>query len=89
MAADARHIVRRLAADAIKIEFKDLPKKALQKDMFEAMGFDLGAFHGSNDADARAIRKDLGRRRGRWLQKAADRAIKSVHEDFREWKRGK
>jgi len=86
---DGRFIVRRLAADAIKIEFEALPKRALQKGMFEAMGFDLGAFHGSNDADAKAIIRDLGRRPGRWLQKACDRAIKSVRADYREWRRGK
>jgi hypothetical protein len=83
--ADKRYIVRRLAADAIKIEFEELPRKALQTGMFEAMGFDLGAFHGSNEADAKTIIKDLDRRRGRWLQKACDRAVKSVRADFREW----
>jgi uncharacterized protein (DUF2252 family) len=86
--ADTRYIVRRLAADAIKIEFEELPKKALQKGMFEAMGFDLGSFHGGNETDAKAIIKDLGRRRGRWLQKATDRAVAATREDFKEWRRG-
>lgn len=86
--ADDRFIVRRLAADAIKIEFADLPKRALQKDLFDAMGFDLGSFHGSNAEDAKRIAKDLDQRRLRWLTKAADRAEKAVRADYREWVRG-
>jgi hypothetical protein len=86
--ANDRLIVRRLAADAIKIEFGDLPKKALQKDLFEAMGFDLGAFHGSDRDDAKAIAKDLKKRKASWLHTAADRAEDAVRADFKEWKGG-
>ena len=85
---DKHFIVRRLAADARKIELTDLPKMALQKKMFNAMGFDLGAFHGSNDEDAKAICKDLDHRRPGWLHAAADRAEVAVQSDFKEWKRG-
>jgi Uncharacterized protein conserved in bacteria (DUF2252) len=86
--ANEQLIVRRLAADAIKIELDDLPKKALQKDLFEAMGFDLGAFHGSDRDDARAIAKDLRKRKASWLHSAADHAEDAVRADFKEWKRG-
>jgi hypothetical protein len=82
---DRRLVVRRLAADAIKIEFEELPRKALQKDLFDAMGFDLGSFHGSRRKDAKAIINDLSQRRGVWLHDAADKAEAAVKADFREW----
>jgi hypothetical protein len=56
--------------------------------MYEAMGFDLGSFHGSNRDDAKAILRDLDRRTGRWLHKAADRAVEATRTDFKEWRRG-
>jgi hypothetical protein len=84
--AGKRLIVRRIAADAIKIELDSMPRKALQRGLFEAMGFDLGSFHGSKRDDAKAIAKDLSRRPDGWLHDAADRAEKAVRADFREWK---
>lgn len=88
LSADDRFIVRRLAADSIKIEFADLPKRALQRDLYEAMGFDLGTFHASHADDARKIAKHLDRRGGRWLTKAADIAVAATRADYKEWRRG-
>jgi hypothetical protein len=51
------------------------------------MGFDLGSFHGSTRKDAKAIIKDLSRRRGAWLHNAADKAEAAVTADFKEWKK--
>jgi Uncharacterized protein conserved in bacteria (DUF2252) len=80
-------VVRRLAADAIKIEFKVLPKKALQADLFDAMGFELGACHGGSRKGVASVRTDLDHRRGDWLHDAANRAEAAVRADLKEWKR--
>lgn len=82
--ADGRFVFRRLAADADKIEIKDLSKDALQGDLFEAMGFDLGSFHGGDRVRARAIARHLPRR-DTWLHHAAAEAEANVHEDFAAW----
>lgn len=82
--ADGEFVFRRLAADADKIGVENLDKEALQANLFGAMGFDLGAFHGSNRADAGAILKDL-RRRGAWLHHAAEEAEEQVFADYEQW----
>jgi uncharacterized protein (DUF2252 family) len=82
--ADGRYVFRRLAADADKIEIKDLDEDALQADLFGAMGYDLGSFHGGDRVRARAILNDL-RRRGSWLHHAADQAEAKVRKDFAAW----
>jgi hypothetical protein len=86
--ATRRFIVRRVAADTRKIELNELPKKALQEGLFEAMGFDLGSFHGSKRDAAKAIHNNLSKRHPGWLHAAADRAEAAVQADFKEWKRG-
>ena len=86
--ADGHFVFRRLAADADKIEVENLDEEALQANLFGAMGFDLGAFHGSDRDDAKAIAKDLKKRKASWLHAAADRAEDAVRADFKDWKRG-
>lgn len=83
--ADGHFVFRRLAADADKISVENLDKEALQANLFGAMGFELGAFHGGSKSDARAIAKDLQHRRGAWLHHAADGAEEQVLKDFGEW----
>lgn len=84
--ADGHFVFRRLAADANKIELKDLDEEALEANLFETMGFDLGSFHGGNPTDARAIMKDLPRR-GIWLHHAAEQAEEQVLRDHEEWEK--
>jgi hypothetical protein len=83
--ADGHFVIRRLAADTNKINVEDLAPHALQADLFEAMGSDLGAFHASNQDDVHAIKKDLNRRDNDWLDDAADAAEEQVLADFAEW----
>jgi len=84
--ADGDFVFRRLAADADKIGVDQLDKAALQANLFGAMGFDLGAFHGSDRKDARAIERDLRRRKDvGWLHHAADAAEELVKADYRAW----
>jgi hypothetical protein len=84
--ADGEFVFRRLAADADKIGVEQLDKAALQANLFGAMGFDLGAYHGSDRKDARAIERDLRRRKGAgWLHHAADTAEEQVKADYEAW----
>lgn len=85
--ADGKFVFRRIAADADKIELKNLDRDALQTNLFGAMGFDLGVFHAGSRAAAAAIKDDLSRRRDGWLHEAADHAEEQVVKDFGEWRK--
>ena len=89
LAADGNFVIRRLAADADKIGVDQLDPAALQSNLFGAMGFDLGAFHGGKRADAHSIEKDLSRLHSsddEWLHHAAGTAQKQVEKDYDDFK---
>lgn len=85
LAVHGRFIIRRIAADARKVDVEDLagePTRAL----LEAMGLDLGAAHADDSAGAAAIRADLDTRPDDWLHKAAKDAAAAVEADHAAWK---
>src|SRR5262249_56924143 len=76
-------VVRRLSPNARKIEVKDEPTVLLNPAMLAAMGHELANVH-LGTGDARAIRKDLDRRRHKWLAEAAEKAANAVAAGFGE-----
>jgi hypothetical protein len=82
-----KFIFRRIAGDAEKIELGDDAGAAIHHRLLQAMGFDLASIHAASPRNARAIRKDLDKRRRGWLNEAAATAASEVRRDFREWKK--
>lgn len=86
VAPDARFVLRRIAADARKVELgKDAGRK-LKRELLTAMGFDIGSIHAADRLSA-AVADDCDRRATGWLGEAATRAAGRVKDDWRGWKR--
>jgi hypothetical protein len=82
-----KFIIRRVAADARKIELGDNAGTILHLRLLWAMGFDLASIHAATPQSVRKIKADLSKRPSGWLNAAAETATTEVRRDFREWKR--
>ena len=82
------YVLRRVAADARKVELGDSAGAALSAKLLKAMGLDIGSIHAATDGAAARIRKDLDKRPADWLHAAAKVAAAAVEKDYAEWTRG-
>lgn len=80
-----RWLVRRLAPDCSRIELTDLPKKTNEERLLEAMGYETANVHIGSKAALKAVRRDISRRRDRWLHAAVKRMTDCVLEDYGVW----
>ena len=80
-------IVRRLAPDCSRIELVDLPRARAERKLLRAMGWECANMHARDPARA-AVLADLSRRKGRWLEQAAETMAEATDADWRRWKRG-
>ena len=80
----AGYVLRRIAADARKVELTDVSGQGLSEELLAAMGSELGAIHAARHRTS--ILKDLHKRDARWLDRAAVAAEKTVRQDFTDFK---
>jgi hypothetical protein len=79
-------LCRRIAADSRKVNLKDDDDlMELHINLFNAMGFDLGAIHAA-DHRAEAVKLHLDGLTDGWLYAAAETAAADVECDFETWK---
>jgi hypothetical protein len=81
-----RWIVRRLAPDCSRIELASLPAKHDAVRLLHAMGFETANVH-LGSVKARVILADLAKRPPGWLHEAALAMVRSVREDWNEWRK--
>ncbi len=67
-----RYVIRRLAPNSRKLTLDEVGSAMLRR-LIAAMGAELAAVHAETGKLARTIRRDLGRRKGNWLEQAAIR----------------
>ena len=80
-------IVRRLAPDCSRIELASLPKERDEDRLLAAMGWETANLHlGSASAVAR-VRRDLSKRKAKWLHAAAKAMCAAVLRDWKEWRK--
>jgi len=80
-------IVRRLAPDCCHIEIQSLPVERDEERLAYYMGWETANIHlGSRNAIPE-VRRDLARRKGRWLHKAAKAMSKVTLDDWKLWHR--
>ncbi len=81
-------IVRHLAPDAIKINFKSLSEQKQEQVLLYSMGCELANIHLGSGSDAiKKVLKDLQERgSAKWLKQAAEEMTKAMQEDFNNWK---
>jgi hypothetical protein len=77
-------IVRRLAPDCTKIDIAAFPREKDESRLLRAMGWETANLHlGTRRAED--ILRDLSRRRGNWLHKAAAKMVVATRKDWEEW----
>ena len=79
-------VVRRLSPNARKIEVKEHGSDLGDSRMLRAMGYELANVHLGSGDEVSAIRSDLKKRGGRWLEKATASAVKFVTNDYEEYR---
>jgi len=81
-------VVRRLAPDCSHIEIGTLPKERDEEKLLYFMGWETANIHFGSPRAIPAVRRDLARRKGRWLHQAAKDMMKATLADWDVW-RGK
>jgi hypothetical protein len=80
-------IVRRLAPDCSHIELQSLPEERDEEKLAYYMGWETANIHFGSPQAIRSVKRDLARRKGRWLHKAAKAMLKVTLDDWKLWRR--
>jgi hypothetical protein len=83
-----RWMVRRLAPDCSRIELASLPRERDEAKLLYSMGWETANMHFGSPSAIAALKRDLAKRRGRWLHKAAKAMLVATLEDWSKWRRG-
>jgi len=79
-------IVRRLAPDCCHIELGTLPEERDEERMLYHVGWENANIHLGSPKAVAGLKKDLARRKGRWLHKAAKAMQEATLNDWRVWR---
>ncbi len=83
----ARHwLVRGLAPDCSHIEISTLPEERDEERLLYYMGWETANIHLGSEKAISAVKRDLARRKNRWLHKAAKTMLKVTLDDWRYWR---
>jgi hypothetical protein len=82
-------LLRRLAPDCSRIEISSLPAKRDEQRLLYAMGWETANVHLGSRQSIADVKRDLRRRPGNWLHRAAKEMVRAVEGDWREWKRSR
>jgi hypothetical protein len=80
-------LVRRLAPDCSRIEISTLPLEHDESRLLYCMGWETANIHLGSEHAIPAIKRDLARRKNRWLHKAAKVMLKTTLNDWKHWRR--
>jgi hypothetical protein len=81
-------LVRRLAPDCSRIEMVSLPAERDEARLLYCMGWETANMHFASRSAIPQVKRDLGKRRGRWLQKSAKAMMKATMGDWEDWRKG-
>jgi len=80
-------VVRRLGPDCCHVELGALPEERDEQRLLYAMGWDAANLHLGSSAQLPALKKDLARRKGRWLRNAAKAMAEATRNDWKLWRK--
>ena len=87
VAVHGKWLIRRLAPDCSRIELASLPRGRDENRLLWMMGWETANMHLGTPRQRRAILAHLGRAKGSWLLKAAERMGAAVDRDWRKWRK--
>jgi len=79
-------VMRRLAPYCSRIELSQLPRSRDEEELLLAMGRELANAHLGSSRAVAAVRRDLRRRKSKWLRQAVEAMAKATRDDWREWR---
>jgi hypothetical protein len=85
---NGRWLVRRLAPDCSRIELASLPAERDEARLLYAMGWETANMHLGTPQAIKEVRRDLAKRKERWLHKGAKAMCKVTLKDWDAWRRG-
>jgi Uncharacterized protein conserved in bacteria (DUF2252) len=80
-------VVRRLAPDCSHIEMQTLPEDREEERLLYYMGWETANIHFGSPKAIPAVKRDLAKRKGRWLHRAAKPMLKATLDDWGVWHR--
>lgn len=83
-----RWLVRRMAPDCSRIELASLPAERDEARLLYAMGWETANMHLGTPQAIKHVKRDLAKRKNRWLHKGAKAMCKVTLKDWEDWRRG-
>jgi hypothetical protein len=80
-------IVRRLGPDCCHIVMETLPEERDEEKLLYYMGWETANIHLGSERAIPGLKRDLARRKERWLHKPAKAMLKATLEDWKDWRR--
>lgn len=80
-------MARRLAPDCSHIEIDTLPEARDEERLLYCMGWETANIHLGSEKAVPALKRDLHRRKNRWIHKAAKAMLKVTLADWKDWRR--
>jgi hypothetical protein len=84
----SRWLVRRLAPDCSRIELAALAAERDEARLLYSMGWETANMHFGSPQTIPKIKRDLAKKKGRWLHKTAKAMYKVTLEDWEDWRKG-
>ena len=84
----SRWVVRRLAPDCSRIELVSLAAERDESRLLYSMGWETANMHFGSPQAIPEVKRDLAKRKGRWLHKAAKAMCKATLKDWEDWRKG-
>ncbi len=82
-----RWLVRRLAPDCSRIELASLPRDRDEARLLYDMGWEIANLHFASPKVIPQVKRDLDKRKSRWLHKAAKTMGKATLSDWQQWRK--
>jgi hypothetical protein len=83
-----RWVVRRLAPDCSRIELATLAAERDEARLLYSMGWETANMHFGSPQAIPQVKRDLAKRKSRWLHKAAKDMCKVTMSDWEDWRKG-
>jgi hypothetical protein len=83
---DGTWVLRRLSPYCSRIELSHLPRKHDAQALLRAMGRELANVHLGSRRAVAAVRRDLAKRKPKWLRQAAEDMLAATLRDWKDWR---
>jgi hypothetical protein len=80
-------VLRRLAPYCSRIELFQLPNDRDEENLLRSMGRELANVHLGTQGAVKTIRRDLQRRKTKWLYKATEVMTAATLKDWKKWRK--